>query len=125
MPAGKRPQAVESAADYFRDYGGDSRGRAVKKAGATQGVCTGCGRYQFVSRLGWRRKTRPTCSSCGSLLEPSKKAQRQSHYLKSEPPPLSCRRCTNCNAILRDGNTAEQCSPCQQNPDWLTRSGSR
>lgn len=125
MATGKRPQAAEPSSTHFRDYGGDSKGRGVKKTNATQGVCSFCGRYQFVARQSWKRKTQPICQHCGSLLVPSKKTQRKDFHLKSEAPPLPERRCRNCNARLRISNTAERCSPCQQNPNWLRRGGQR
>ena len=125
MPAGKRPQAATESSGYFRDYGGNSRGHGVAMSGSTQGICSSCGRYQYVPSIGWRRKIRPTCKSCGSLLVPSKAAQRRNCHLRSEAPPASERRCNNCNAKLRDGNKDDRCSPCQQNPNWLSRRGRR
>lgn len=106
----------------FTDYGGD--GGVFKQKGATQGVCVSCGKHTYMSKLAWSRATRPACSACGGLLEPSANAQRGDVALRTtKRKERKERRCTACNAVLSIRNSSSVCRPCSANrptrPDFL------
>jgi hypothetical protein len=94
----------------IKDFGGN--GGIFLSRGAHQGQCVNCGNYQYISRLAWTRRTRPTCKDCGGLLEPSKTAQKGNPRIRCQGESAPKRKCSLCGAILRSSNKEPWCSPC-------------
>lgn len=94
----------------YMDFGS---GLTRPKLGSMMAVCPKCDRKMYISEASWARKTRPMCPACGTILMPSKEAQKRIPWLRCNAFRLKKRPCVRCNAQLASDNPADMCRPCQ------------
>ena len=87
-------------------------GRKRPTLGSMMAVCPKCDRKMYITQASWARKTRPMCPACGTILVPSKDAQKRTPELRCNASRLKKRACVRCNAQLASGNSADMCRPC-------------
>jgi len=94
----------------YYDYG-SRRPRRCSSEYATKGTCSSCGKEQLVNKAAWFRKSRPRCTACGGLLDPSEATQDSHPELATKDSGAEhlrpTKKCCICHSIIGRGLAVE------------------